>query len=365
MATFAELLATKTKEQWYDELVAGLPASLQVTSWRDGDVARTLLEIDAQALSEEALVRSQIAAGGLLDSALEAGLSDWITLVAKQLYGLDRNPASYAVRTVLLTASAGAGPYTITPGQLWFAATNGLRYNASNPATVTLGLAGTLSLPVLAETAGAAYNSAPVTSMVTPLAGVTVSDTALATPGVDEETDVALVTRCEGRWSALGTGSPAAAYDTWARTASASVTRTRVSASSSVAGQADILIAGPAGGVASDVVAAVQAYIDVRAPLCSIPVVASATNSVLAITATLYGKAQYQTAAVAGATAALQALIANCPIGSTLYGAAKIEALMAQLGVENAIISTGSGDTALSATQVVTAGTINVNWSNT
>jgi uncharacterized phage protein gp47/JayE len=373
MATFEELTTPTTDAEELNAALTELTArGFPVTSWREGDVARTIVQNDARALSEYSTLRQAIAAGTLLRAALSLGLTEWITLRAKEGFNLDRNLAVATKGTVRLTAAAEAGPYTITPGQLRFASSSGLRFQSSNTANVTLAKGGTLDLEVQAESPGAAYNVAngTITTMLTPLAGVTCSNpnpgsgTWITTSGVDQESNASLVARCEARWPESGFGSPGASYELWARTADATITRTKVSASGTVAGRIDVYVAGAAGPVGAGAVAAAQAYITPRAPLGIAPVVSNVTATVLSITATLYGKAQYETAALAAATAAIQALVAGTAIAGTIYGAAKIEALMLPEGVENAVISVGGGDTVLTAGHVATL-TLSLSWVNT
>jgi uncharacterized phage protein gp47/JayE len=375
MTTLAELTAGKTyeemRQQLFDELAAADPP-FPVTSWREGDVARTLVEIDAKSLSELSLLVAAIAAGGFRTTAKGA----WLKLLAREVYGIEFNAAQVTAGAVVLTDAGGAGPFTVAPGQLWFASASGLRFQSANTENLTLPQGGTLSVPVRAESPGAAYNVAngSITSMLTPLPGVTCANPAggggtwITAQGVDEESDAALAARCAARWPELGSGSPAASYDLWARsepTKGSQVTRTNIvpDAAGPNGGGVLVYLAGPSGPVAGDVVAAVQAYIAARAPLCVVPSIASATGLVVTVTATLYGKAQHQTAATAAALLALQALIAATPVGGKLYRAAIFEALMGPAGIENVAISAPAGDTTLTAAQVATL-TANLTWSN-
>jgi uncharacterized phage protein gp47/JayE len=374
-ATLAELTTPTTQEQERTALFAELASrDFPVTSWRDGDVARTLTEIDAKALAEFTTLRAAIAAGGLLHAALDAGLTDWLRLLASEVYSIDYNQAVATKGTVRLTAAAGAGPYTISPGQLRFASTGGLRYQSANTTNVILPLGGTLDITVQAESPGAAYNVAngTITTMATPLAGVACnnpdpgSGSWITTQGVDEESNAALVSRCEARWPESGFGSPAASYDLWARTADATITRTKVVADAAGpnGGGVTIYVAGTSGAVGGGAVTNAQNYINPRAPLGSVPTVSNATNTAVTVTATLYGKSQYESAATAAATAAIQALIAATPIGGTIYKAAIIEALMSPEGVENVTIASPAGDVALTTAQVATL-TLSLSWTST
>jgi uncharacterized phage protein gp47/JayE len=369
MTTLADLTTPTTYEAERQALLDLLAAAgFPVTSWRAGGVARTLVEIDAQALADFTALRVSIAKGGLLHAAS----GDWLTLLAAEVYAIARNPAVQTKGTVRLTASAEAGPYTVTPGQLRFASTSGLRYQSANLGNLTLAKGGTLDVPVAAESPGAAYNVAngTITTLATPLPGVTCNNpdpgggTWVTTSGVDEESDAALVSRCEARWPESGFGSPAASYDLWARTADPTITRTKVAASGTVAGRVDVYAAGASGPVGAGAVTAAQTYITPRAPLGVTPVVANTSALAVTVTATLYGKSQYQAPATAAATTAIQSLIAATPIGGTVYKAALFEALMSPTGVENVTIAAPAGDTSLTAAQVATL-TLNLSWTNT
>jgi uncharacterized phage protein gp47/JayE len=370
-STLAQLTTPTTQAEERTALFAELAAlGFPVTSWRDGDVARTLVEIDAKALAELTVLRAAIAAGGLLHYAT----GDWLTLLAREVYAVERNAAVASQGTVTLTASADAGPYTIAPGQLRFASASGLRYQSANTSNVVLAKGGTLDITVQAESPGAPYNVAngTITTMLTPLAGVTCANpdpgggTWITVSGVDEETDPALVSRCEARWPESGFGSPSASYDLWARTADATITRTKVVADAAGpnGGGVTVYVAGASGPVGAGAVTAAQTYINPRAPLTSVPTVTNTSALAVTVTATLYGKAEYQTAATAAATGAIQALIAANPIGGTVYRAAIFEALMSPTGVTNVTIAAPAGDTTLTAAQVATL-TLSLSWSST
>jgi uncharacterized phage protein gp47/JayE len=350
--------------------------SFPVTSWREGDQARTLVETDAEANASASRMRAQLARAGFLDAFLSTASdpkppSAWLDLVAEQVYGIARIAAVATQGTVVLTDAGSAGPFSIVPGQLWVKSTSGLRYQNTTGGTLAKG--GTLALTFQAESPGAAYNAAngTITTLATSLAGVTVANpdpgggTWVTVQGSDAETNDALVARCKARWSELGTGSPAAAYDLWARTASATVKRTKVAASGSVAGRVDLYLAGDAGPVAAGVVTAVSTYVTPRMPLEATLNAASATGLAVTVTATLFGKAQYETAAKAAAQAAVEALFRSIPINGTVYKSAIIEALMSPTGVENVTLAAPAGDTTLTASQVATLTLSAFGWTNT
>lgn len=185
----------------------------------------------------------------------------------------------------------------------------------------------------------------------------------ISTAGVDQESSAALATRGTQRWAALGSGSPASAYQLWASTASVNVTRVNVQADAAIGGQVNIFLAGPSGPVGLADVAAVQSYINARAPLTASPVVASALAVNVTLTATVNVKAAQAAQAQAQATITFNTFIQGVAVGGTLYLSALIEQLMLLPGVVsvNMPVSSPGGDTVLSANQVAQL-TLGLTW---
>jgi phage-related baseplate assembly protein len=173
LPTLASLLAPPSADQVKASLLSLLQAQgFPVTDWQEGGVARTLVEMIAKSIAELNKLVALIAASGFV--AFSSG--KWLTLVAAQVYALNRNAATFTVGTVVLTDSANAGPFTVAPGQLWFGATDGKRFTNTTGGALPKG--GTLSLSVQAESPGSAYNvpTGAVTTLLTPLPGVTVAN---------------------------------------------------------------------------------------------------------------------------------------------------------------------------------------------
>ena len=173
MASLSDLIAPRTVERVKAALLALLQSrGFPVTDWAEGGVARTLVEMLAQALADLDQVVAKVAAAGFV--ALSSG--DWLTLVAAQVYGLARNLATFTQGTVLLSDAASAGPFTIVPGQLYVQSTDGKRFTNLVGGVLTKG--GTLSLQVQAESPGAAFNVpvGAISTLLTPLPGVTVAN---------------------------------------------------------------------------------------------------------------------------------------------------------------------------------------------
>lgn len=180
--TLAQLLQTPTQDQIYQRalgLLGGI--GFQITDWLSGGPYKTLLNLDADSLFEFcAKLLPDIVAGGLIDLAPDNG---WLDLLGYYFYQLPRNEATVTTRTILLTCSASAGPYTIAVGQLWFSGASGNRYTNTTGGVLASG--GTLSITVQSESvnnsaAGVNYVDGPntITHMITPLPGVTCNNPA-------------------------------------------------------------------------------------------------------------------------------------------------------------------------------------------
>ncbi len=184
----AVLLATPSPSAIKDKLLAGLNVDgFPITDFESGGAFRTLVEATGQAINDySAQLVPEIAAGGFLDEAE----GDWLTLLAAQLFQLERVLATYTVQLLKLTAAPGSGPYTVNPGDLVAQADSGNRYTLA--AAGTIPLSGTVTLAFKAESPGAAYNdpAGQISRLLTALPGVSVlneaptfSDVALAGTG--------------------------------------------------------------------------------------------------------------------------------------------------------------------------------------
>jgi uncharacterized phage protein gp47/JayE len=327
---------------------------LQATAWQTGSVPLSLVENDAAVLEDLYALARVLAAGGFLDSAV----GPWLDLLAFNVYALTRFPGVTTVGTVRLTDAVGSGPFTVSDGQVTVQAASGQRFTSVG--SFTLPQSGVVDVTVRAEEPGASYNvgNNTITALVTALPGVLVSNppllsgTWVTTQGADEESDELLRLRCRNRWPALGTGSPAAAYDLWAKTADSSITRTRVRPSPTVEGQVEVYLAGASGPAGPGAVASADAYIQPRVPLTVTALVQAAVGVSVPVTATLNVFSGFQTQALIDATAAAQAYFRSVDIGGTVYLTAIIEALMGPAGVRNVTVSAPGADVPLTPTQV-------------
>jgi hypothetical protein len=114
--TVDQLFTAQTFDQVKERLLAALRRRLfPVTDWNEGAVERTLVEMHAEATSD--MVSGLIpilAASGFIDFAE----TEWLTLLAKQMYRLDRNAATKTTGSVTLSCVLGAGPITLATKDL-------------------------------------------------------------------------------------------------------------------------------------------------------------------------------------------------------------------------------------------------------
>lgn len=179
MTTLADLLTTQTVTQIFQTLLGVYQAAgFPVQSWQVGGVERTRLMAYATALADiSGNYVPTISAGGLVDYASGA----WLTLLAAQVYNLDRILAGSTVGDITLTAATGVASATYQPGQL--KATFGLSgksYLSNEVITIPAG-PGSVVGEFKAEFTGASYND-PSSSgnlvLSTPIPGVTLTNPA-------------------------------------------------------------------------------------------------------------------------------------------------------------------------------------------
>lgn len=199
-----EVTADEAKATLYAVCVAlGLP----ITGWLSGAVVRTLIAVVAVVIAGISRLIARIARGGF--RTLAEG--DWLTLLAKDQYGIDRIVAEYASGTVRLTKTGGA-VYSLDPGDL-------ILKHATKPDTYTnrdaISLAGTTTVDAVfvAMAAGTASNASigEITQFVTPLNGVTATNTT-AFQGQDGESDAELRERCAVQFASMSAAGPADVY---------------------------------------------------------------------------------------------------------------------------------------------------------
>jgi len=259
-----------------------------VTSWHSGAVPRTMSVLFARLISPWTSAMAAIAAGGLLDYA-ERGL---LTLLAKQVYDVDREAATFAAGFLTLD-NAGGGNYVVQPRRLRaLNPTTKKLYTNSAPFTLAPLQTG-LVIPIEALEQGSASSAAPatITQLQTPYIDVSVTN-AESLVGRDEESDPSVRLRCRAKTGSLSPNGPRDAYEFIARTpslvGSVTVTRTRIIAESD-SGDVRCILAGPSGPLDSGDVALVQTGYDrLACPQCIDGIAESANGVAVPVTSTVY-----------------------------------------------------------------------------
>lgn len=372
MMSLADILSSLEPEEVMQTELEGAEAlGLTTSTWQSGDPTRTTLAIFSRLFSLWTKLAVQAIAGGLLDYS--AG--GWLTLLARNMYAVERIPRTAATCTVRLT-NAGAGVYPIAAGDITVAASGtGKTYRTQD--TGTLAAFGTLDLSVLAEEPGSESSAAigEIDTIVSPtLIGVSAENTTVAV-GSDEESDEALRIRCRESLAALSPDGAAAAYAYVARSAlrtdgtSIGVTRVRVSAT---AGVVSVLLADPDGAPEAGDVTRIDDLIQTQVvPLGVTCSVAGAEAQTIAITYTSYVptatpasdaeiKAQQLTS--------LEQYFSTIPIGgfpTAVPGAGKVYHDLLRSRISDAVaevftttLATPAADVSMTATKVAILGTV-------
>jgi phage-related baseplate assembly protein len=303
--------------------------------------------------------------GGFLDTAT----SNFLTLLARFVYGVDRNQAQAADGEITLTNTT-ATPHPIAVGELTVAhATSGKTYR--NTEAGTLAALGTITLDILADEVGAASDASPntITVLVSTLLGVTCTNAA-SVLGADEENDSDLAERCRDKLAALSPNGAAAAYEYLAKSTSVLVNRVAVAANSST-GDVVVTLASPSGIVQPADVAIVNAAIQTQVvPLCITATVQSATALTIPVTCTVwvYTDANLTNAQVqALVSLQLSRYFASLKIGGDIVppagGKVFVDAIRGEIrqassAIFHATIAAPSSDVSIATTQVAVLGAV-------
>lgn len=334
MISLTDLLKPTTQKE-IEKYIIDLLVSIgfPVEAWNEGSVGRTLVEFTAALVSKLSPTIATVAKSGFIDLSQGA----WLTLLARQLYGLDRKAATIAVGQIRITnttfSTFGA------PAGLLIRTAAGLQYRVT--VAVSVGPTSSAVYTVHATAPGGAYTvplGTPL-QLVVGVPGITVqteeigtTGTWLSVSGEDEETDESLRERCIGRWSALGYGATERTYAAEALSVSG-VTRCTVRGSP-VSGTITLTCAGPAGAVPVTVLTTVSDLLEglldgiSRRSLCAQIVVQSAApvsvpiQGVVSCTA---GRTQY---VKAQAEARLLRYFQSIPIGGTVRHGQIVEEIM-------------------------------------
>jgi hypothetical protein len=331
--TINDLIYPLTRQQVQASIYAVLArVGVNTTSWKSGSVVRTMIVAVSVVFAAFTTIMASIARSGFLE--LSAG--DWLTLVARYVYGVERNAATFATGSVVLSNAQG-GIYTLDAGDLIVANVDtGRTYRSTAPFTLPAATGtpptvtpGTVTVPIAATDSGAdsSADAGKITHMVTTLLGVTCTNPGSLT-GFNEETDPALRERCNETLGALSPMGPWDAYSTALRNAKrldgTSLSITRVGLTADGYGHVDVYCATDAGGVtgdptdpATDLGAAMAAVLEWAAPQAITPRVHGATELIQPVS---YSVWLYNTSGLTNVpiAAALRVYFPKQPVGGNV-----------------------------------------------
>lgn len=248
--TLDDLTTPMTADEAKAAIYAYLAArGVSTTNWKAGSVVRTMIAAVSVVLAALSSLQAAVARGGFLDLAS----GDWLTLLARYVYNVDRDLGSFASGFVTLN-NTGGGSFSGDPDDLIFRnPTTGKLYRNTAAYTIAPLETGVL-VAIQAVELGSASTSAAstITAMDTPLIGVTCSNAA-AVVGSDPEDDQTLRIRCREKTGTASPNGPADAYAYFARSAKrpdgSSIGVTRVRVVPDGIGGVDVYVATASGGV--------------------------------------------------------------------------------------------------------------------
>jgi uncharacterized phage protein gp47/JayE len=215
--SLAELLSSVPLADWKDRLVKTATAvGLSTENWAEGGLTRTFVALFAELYKSAGDVIPNIAASHFLDLAE----GPWLTLLARQVFGVERIEATYAAAPLGLTlTNTSQKLYLYDPKDL-ICKRPGIDRTFRNSSGGALTPGGTLKLDVIADEPGSG-SQAPVgtiTELVTTFLGVTCTNT-VALVGLDEQGDPELRELCRDSRGSLGNGGTKRTYAFYAKTA--------------------------------------------------------------------------------------------------------------------------------------------------
>jgi len=201
MLSISQLRKPAARQEVLDEWIDILQSlGFSTTGWQPGRVQRTFLTAAATIVADMSEVAKAIVEFGF--NSFSSGVP--LTEFARSRYENTRLPAVKTAGPMTLTSTALV-PYDIEVGQLIVSNDSGKKFRNTTGGTLNAG--GTLTLTFQATLAGQSHNvgSNTVTKILTPLAGVTVANSApdpwYTTTGIDQETDAALKERNRTKWA--------------------------------------------------------------------------------------------------------------------------------------------------------------------
>ncbi len=206
--TVAQATATKTQSAILAQMYVDAAAlGVDVTGVQAERMFRALFELESRAKFAEVDIRVAVALSGFLDSSS----GSWLTLLAKGVFTLTRNPPTRAIRGIGITATSMAAGGTVAAKQMLVKTVISgkiSRWRNINDFQIVPGSSVGPYLFEAVDTGSASnFPEGAAFTLISTLAGVTLFDggfkegegTQLA---ADEESDPALRKRCKAQWPA-------------------------------------------------------------------------------------------------------------------------------------------------------------------
>lgn len=248
-----DLIKPITEEQTLETFLSILETlSVPARSWRKGGVARTILRVVAATYAGYTQLMSAAIKAGFLETAT----GDWLTLLARYVFNVERRVATFATGELTLT-NIGGGVYIVAAEArrfLWSAEGKayvnvaGFTLNAGSPGAPT-----SITIDVRAVEVGSDSSAPPgaIDALETTMAGVSVTNVA-SVVGSNAESDAELREACKNKLAAISVRGPRGAYAFAVRAAlrpdgtPVDINRLSISPSSST-GTVTVYVASPSG----------------------------------------------------------------------------------------------------------------------
>jgi len=351
---------------------------VNTTTWKPGAVVRAMITAYCVIYAALSNLMADLAKSGFLALASES----WLTLVARYVYGVERDLATFAPGVITIT-NGGGGVYTLDPGDLVVSnPSTGKTYRNTAPISILAGPGFELTdVAIEANESGAASTSGAdqITDVTTPLLGVTVTNPT-AVVGRDDEKDPELRARCTEKLGSLSPFGPWDAYSYAARNTvredGTNIGVKRVRITKDGMGNVNAYLAtdsgavpGTVGDLATDLGLADEAIQQKAAPLGVTANTFSASNVTIAVTyeVWMYNTSGYTPDEVeAQVLTRLATFMSTQPIGgNVLSGTGKVyvDAIRTQIGgtlpqIFHVVVTVPGGDTTLATDEVPVLGTV-------
>lgn len=318
MLSYEQLSTPTTEAEAEAAIIARLSElGLASTGWQSGSVQLTFVKLFAWLWAEITTFIAALVIGVFNDTAT----GEFLTRFSASHYDNTRSPAVAAQYSVRFTTAAGEGPHSVEIGEI--VVSNGL-YEYRNTEAGTLTSAAPVSLVCEAEIAGEDGGTAvnTITTMVTPIAGVTCTNPDLAPvrAGANEESDDELRERNVAGWSELAIDMPADGYKGVALRVE-SVARAAVDDTNPRGpGTVDVYVAGESTLVGAPVLANVQLALDARRSVVADVDALDPTPVTVTVAGIVYVRSSYASSALVAIRDAVETLINTAQIGGSTLG---------------------------------------------